>query len=419
MAHKAAAMKAVEHIAPVSTEWTVQSGWLPTLMEVIRKVASPNGEQNLKHSIPRLIAGGMHIPLVAVLTYDRNTKRFATSIGWGDDEYSLSAIEFPVFSRIAEWIAGKEGETVVSADLLREGDAWLREIVNHIGLRSLIGIKLGPRVVIGMDGEPRGFSQEEKDVFGAFSRMAGMAAEKVERGGRPRPIGGEIETKAVIEKVIETLNEIAWVVGSTVELEEVLVKIVDVIVKVTGGDSCLLYLYDGDKNELKLRASNSTDPRTMEHIRMKLGEGITGWVARERKAVAISAEAYRDPRFKFFNELPEDHYEAFLSAPMISQGKFVGVVNVQHKKAYKHSPHEIALFSAVVQQVGGVIENTRLHELLETRKLVERAKGLLMRDKGISEPEAFRLIQREAMNTRRSMRDIANAVIIAANIREH
>ena len=417
MRSKAAAMQAANNIIPVPLAGGPRSGWLPTLLEVIRSVAGPNGENNLKNSIPRLVAEGMNLPLVTVLTFDRKNKRFVTSIGWGEDEYSSSATEFPVFSRIAEWIAGKEGETVVSADLLREGDAWLREIVNHIGLRSLIGIKLGSRVVIGMGGAPRSFSEEERAAFGALSRMAGMAVEKIESEGRPRPIGGEIETKAVIEKVIETLNEIAWVVGSAVELEEVLGKIVKVIVKVTGGDACLLYLYDEDKNELKLKASNTTDPGIMEKIRMRLGEGITGWVARERKAVAIPAEAYRDPRFKFFNELPEDRYEAFLSAPMVSQGKFVGVVNVQHKKAYEHSPHEIALFSAVVQQVGSVIENARLHELLETRKLVERAKGLLMRDKGISEPEAFRLIQREAMNTRRSMRDIANAVIIAANIR--
>lgn len=417
MRSKSAAIQAVNNIDPVPLERDHRSGWLPTLLEVIRSVASSNGENNLRNSVPRLVAEGLNLPLVTVLTYDRKTKRFVTSIGWGEDEYSFTATEFPVFSRLAEWIAGTEGETVVSADLLREGDAWLREIVNHIGLRSLIGIRLGPRVVIGMDGEPRRFSEEEKAAFGALSRMAGLAVEKIEGKGRPRPIGGEIETKAVIEKVIETLNEIAWVVGSTVELDEVLAKIVRVVVKVTGGDACLLYLYNEEKNELRLKASNTTDPGTMEKIRMKLGEGITGWVARERKAVAISSEAYRDPRFKFFNELPEDHYEAFLSAPMISQGKFIGVVNVQHRKAYEHGPHEIALFSAIVQQVGGMIENARLHELLETRKLVERAKGLLMKDKGISEPEAFRLIQREAMNTRRSMRDIAGAIVIAANIR--
>ena len=45
---------------------------------------------------------------------------------------------------------------------------------------------------------------------------------------------------------------------------------------------------------------------------MKMGEGITGWVAENRQPVAIAERAYEDSRFKFFNELPEDRFEVFL-----------------------------------------------------------------------------------------------------------
>ena len=58
-------------------------------------------------------------------------------------------------------------------------------------------------------------------------------------------------------------------------------------------------------------------------------------------------------------------------------------------------------------------EVQRLEDVVETRKVVERAKGLLMEKEGLSEPEAFRRIQRRAMDTRKTMREIAEAIVIA------
>ena len=62
---------------------------------------------------------------------------------------------------------------------------------------------------------------------------------------------------------------------------------------------------------------------------------------------------------------------------------------------------------ALEQEVGG------LHERLEARKVVERAKGVLMTEHGMTEPEAFRWIQRTAMDRRTTMRAVADAVLAA------
>ena len=62
---------------------------------------------------------------------------------------------------------------------------------------------------------------------------------------------------------------------------------------------------------------------------------------------------------------------------------------------------------ALEQEVGG------LHERLEARKVVERAKGVLMTEHGMTEPEAFRWIQRAAMDRRTTMRAVADAVLAA------
>ena len=141
-------------------------------------------------------------------------------------------------------------------------------------------------------------------------------------------------------------------------LQEVLQGIVSLVVEFTGGDSCLLYLIDGD--ELVLCASNLPHPGSSGNVRLKAGEGLTGWVARERRLLAIPRQAYKDARFKTFTELPEDTYEAFLSAPVIARNRVVGVINVQHKLPHPHSGSEMELLATVGEQVGCLLVLARM-----------------------------------------------------------
>lgn len=141
-------------------------------------------------------------------------------------------------------------------------------------------------------------------------------------------------------------------------LPEVLQGIVGLVVEFMRCDSCLIYLLDGD--ELVLGASNTSEAAALGHVRLRLTEGLTGWVARERRLLAISREAYLDPRFKFFRDLPEDTYEAFLSAPVISRNRVVGVINVQHRQPHMHSGSEMELLTTVGEQVGCLLMLARM-----------------------------------------------------------
>ena len=133
-------------------------------------------------------------------------------------------------------------------------------------------------------------------------------------------------------------------------LAKSLASVVSLVVEFMNSDSCLLYLLQ-DK-ELVLCASNNPQPSTIGNVRLKLGEGLTGWVARERRLLSISREAYADPRFKLFTNLPEDTYEAFLSAPILVRGRVAGVINVQHRDPHPHSGGEMELLTTVGEQIG-------------------------------------------------------------------
>ena len=141
-------------------------------------------------------------------------------------------------------------------------------------------------------------------------------------------------------------------------LQEVLQGIVSLVVEFTACDSCLIYLIDN--GELALRASNTPHPATVGKLRLKITEGLTGWVARERRLLAISREAYKDPRFKSISELPEDAFDAFLSAPVIARNRVVGVINVQHRAPHQHTGGEMEALTTVGEQVGCLLELARM-----------------------------------------------------------
>jgi signal transduction protein with GAF and PtsI domain len=162
---------------------------------------------------------------------------------------------------------------------------------------------------------------------------------------------------------LKILHQISQSISCSLDLDQVLRQIIDLVVDVTRGDSCLLYLLDEPEDHLILRATKNPHPRLLGRVAVKIGEGITGWVAKEAQPVAIPRNASKDIRFKFFNNLPEDKYEAFLSVPIVAPtDRVIGVINVQHRKAHRHSDREKTLLSIIGHQVGGAIENARLYQ---------------------------------------------------------
>jgi uroporphyrinogen-III synthase len=179
---------------------------------------------------------------------------------------------------------------------------------------------------------------------------------------------------------------------------------------------------EGD--ELVLRASKTPHPEVVDGLKLRMGQGITGWVAEHKDPVSVTQNAAQDPRFRLFNELPEDSYEAFLSVPLLSRGNLVGVINLQHRRPHVHTRRQIRLIATAGFLLGAEMElarleeaNSNLSEKLQTRKLVERAKGILQRDLGLSEEQAYLTSQRESRQKRRFMKEIAEAMILSDEVK--
>ncbi len=229
---------------------------------------------------------------------------------------------------------------------------------------------------------------------------------------------------------VSILHRISSIVSSELSLDEMLGEIIGLTSQVTGCDACLVYLIEHENGEIVLRASQVPHAADLGNLRMKMGEGVTGWVAEHKAVVALSSNASSDNRFKRFPGLVEDTYEAFLSVPLVNKGEIIGIINVHHRETHDHTPDEIALLTFVGEQMGTAIsrsvleeQNARLVEeaqeakrQLEIRKLVERAKGILQFRQNLTEEEAYLRLRNESRRLRRPMRELAEAIILAEDL---
>ena len=223
-------------------------------------------------------------------------------------------------------------------------------------------------------------------------------------------------------KQIDFLHEISSRIAAADSLHLVLDRIVSFISSVIPCDSCFIYVLEGEN--LVMRASKNPHADLVDQVGIQIGQGVTGWVAKHKQPVALASGASNDPRFKTFKNIPEDHFEAMLCTPVLCAARVVGVINLQHRLSYKHTTHEVRLLSTLGYLVGAEIErarleteNSQLSNRLETRKAVDRAKSILQRDLSISEDDAYQMMHKESRQRRKSMREIADAVLLSEELR--
>lgn len=161
------------------------------------------------------------------------------------------------------------------------------------------------------------------------------------------------------------LRQIGQAMGMLFDIDEMLKKVAEIIVRVTGTDLCLIFLLDQAKTNLVLRASSGPSSGITGKIKLKVGEGVTGWVAKERRLVALDREAWLDARFKPVPEFQQDTYQSMLSLPLPGKEDLVGVINVSTDPPHEYTATQISLLSSIAEQVGGAVENFLQYQKVE------------------------------------------------------
>ncbi len=224
-------------------------------------------------------------------------------------------------------------------------------------------------------------------------------------------------------KQIGALSKVANLITSGLYLEELLRLIVHVTAEVTNSKISSLMLLDPYKKELVVRATQSISEAYNKKPNIKLGVGIAGIVAEANKPIIV-LDVKKDARYLNQDIAKKEGLCSLASVPVAVKGRVIGVLNCYTSKKHKFSKHELDVLTALANQAAVAIENAELdlrarsaEEALQTRKLVERAKDILSQEANVSPSEAYRLIQKQSMDKRKSMREIAEAIILAKEIK--
>ncbi|MBW1852317.1 MAG: GAF and ANTAR domain-containing protein [Deltaproteobacteria bacterium] len=227
------------------------------------------------------------------------------------------------------------------------------------------------------------------------------------------------------DKYIKALTDISRAITSDQYLEDILKLIVMVTAKVTGVEICSLWLIDESQNPnlIRIKATQAIDPDYLKERALTMDEGVVGHVATHNQPLMVR-DVLKEPRFKEKEMAKKMGLVSMLGVPLQVRGeKVVGVLNCFTAEPHDFSETEVNLITAVANQAAVAILNTELmvktkviQEEMETRKLVERAKEILMRRQKMKADEAYRWIQKRSMDSRKSMRYIAEAVVLSDEI---
>ncbi|MBI4845818.1 MAG: GAF domain-containing protein [Candidatus Omnitrophica bacterium] len=226
------------------------------------------------------------------------------------------------------------------------------------------------------------------------------------------------------KEYIETLNKISKAITSDLYLEDVLKLIVTLTANVMKAKICALWLLDEENKTLKIKATQALSSEYLKERSLKLGEGIVGYVAKSKKPMVI-ADVLQDERYKEKTLAKKENLVSMLSVPMLVKNRVIGVINCYTTVRYDFEESDVQLLSTVANQAAVAIENTELmvktkvvQEELETRKKVEKAKGILMREQNLNEEDAYNLLRKSSMSKRMHMKDIAGAIILSYEIKQ-
>lgn len=227
----------------------------------------------------------------------------------------------------------------------------------------------------------------------------------------------------VYVKQIEAISKVANLITSGMYLEELLRLVVQVTAEIMNSKISSLMLLDPDKKELVVKATQSISEAYNKKPNIPLGEGIAGTVALNNKPICV-LDVKTDARYLNQDVAQKEGLCSLACVPLAVKGRLIGVLNCYTSKKHNFSKHELDLLTALANQAAIAIENAELdlrarsaEEALTTRKLVERAKDILSQDAGIPSADAYRLIQKQSMDMRKSMREVAEAIILAKDIR--
>jgi transcriptional regulator with GAF, ATPase, and Fis domain len=217
---------------------------------------------------------------------------------------------------------------------------------------------------------------------------------------------------------LKGLHRIISAANSTLDLDTSMQLVVETVAEVIGVEVCSVYLYDKNTDDLTLRATHGLNSAAVGQVRIRIGEGITGWAAREGRPIAVR-DVRREPRFHIEPGLGEEPYRSMLAVPIVlfsverfhlGAAKLQGVITVQTYGPRDFTAEEINFVETVAGELAFFIVNAQLYQQTDEQlhQKVRELTTLQQVSKSIAEQlnleEVLKLIVAKAVELSRSER---------------
>ncbi len=178
------------------------------------------------------------------------------------------------------------------------------------------------------------------------------------------------------DRELALLRELIQAASSGPGVEPLAAAAARMITAATGADVCFVHVLDDSNRSLTLAGATPPFDASVGKVRLPLGSGISGWVARHREPVVITDDKEADPRYLPIQSLRGRDFTSMVSMPMETDpGGLVGVLNVHTVTRREFTDGDVELLRVIGRLIAGAMHQARLHRQLVAR---ERAHELFV-----------------------------------------
>lgn len=203
----------------------------------------------------------------------------------------------------------------------------------------------------------------------------------------------DLEDKIEKERKLDVINRVTQLFHLDEDISKILSMVVKEVNEEMKADACSIFLLDSVSNNLILEAAVGFDSKSIKKIKMRLDEGITGWVVRYREPTALE-NVHTDTRVKFFSEVHEERLSSLLSVPLGTKKDLIGAINIQTVELRKYTYEDIRGLTILANHIALAISHARLKKRMqiterESGKKDSKSLGFVGKGKYIDKINAF------------------------------
>ena len=283
----------------------------------------------------------------SLMLLDEVSSELKMLVAQGLDERIVTSTRVTLGEGISGWVA-QEGRPRLLSKGVKESDSRSRKSVAEMESAMCVPLKVKDRCVgvLNLSGKKDGNDFSEADLR-VLTILASHAASAIDNAQLYSQVKRQVDE-------LETLYRLGTVLNSSLSLEDILPEVLDRTLELLGAKTASVMLLSEDGTELRIRMARGLSDDIVRKTRVKIGERVSGRVARDGKPILIT-------------RADEDDNDSSLCVPLLSNDKVVGVLNIRSKtngEDFTSLDLNLAIQLASIAAVA--IENAGLHDELHS-----------------------------------------------------